>query len=160
MDDDLFHAIQTAISKGAIVVCAASNVGRRHKYNIGYPARFGNVLCIGSHTLNGQPSEFTSIGREVDFLAPGENIWSTAPNNAFVPMSGTSMATPFVSGLAALVLAYDRGRRKEIKNIAQMRHLLREMCSKSGHHDESSGYGTLDPMRVFRDNNYFYNALY
>jgi len=54
-------AIQDAVSRGIIVVCAASNFGRRHKYNIGYPGRYGNVLCIGSHTINGQPSEFTSV---------------------------------------------------------------------------------------------------
>ncbi len=142
-----------------IIVCAAANAGKLYKYNISYPGRLGSVLCVGSHTANGQPSAFTSVGREVDFLAPGEDIWSTAPGGQYVLKTGTSMAAPFVSGLAALILAYDRSFRSEIRNVAQVRELFRAMCSKSGHHDQESGHGTLDPKRIFSNPTYFYDTL-
>lgn len=104
----LLMAINNAINKGVVIVSSAANYGASESYPIGYPARYGNVICVGSHTKNGNPSAFTSIGREVDFSAPGENIWSTWNDGTFKSMSGTSFAAPFVSGIAALVLAVDK----------------------------------------------------
>lgn len=139
-------------------MCAATNRGRLQSFNIDYPAAFGSVICVGSHTINGMPSPFTSIGREVDFLAPGQDIISVAPNCSFASCSGTSFAAPFVAGLVALVLSFDQHRNNSVTNIAQIREILRSVCSKSGHHDQESGYGVLNPRFLFEDMNTFYRV--
>lgn len=152
----LLVAINDALSAGKIVVAAASNDGYSKRYNIGYPGLYGNVICVGSHNKNGQPSDFTSVGREVDFIAPGEHIWSTGSADHLVRMSGTSMAAPFVAGLCAILLSYDRknadarGYPRQIENCAIMKALLKEVCSNAGVHDQVRGYGSLDLMRLLQ----------
>ncbi len=68
----------------------------------------GDVICVGAQADNGQPCGTTPAGRELDFLAPGENVWSacSAAPNAVKTFSGTSIAAPLVAGVCALVLAY------------------------------------------------------
>jgi hypothetical protein len=66
----LFKALQFALNRGMIVVSAASNYGQNTSYSIGFPVRYGHIICTGAHN-----SAFSSIGREVDFLAPGEDIF-------------------------------------------------------------------------------------
>lgn len=58
---ELEKAILVSIKKNVVVVCAASNLGRTSSYPIGYPARLGNVICVGSHDKSGQPSSFSCL---------------------------------------------------------------------------------------------------
>ena len=77
-NDELRQAMYEVLNNDVIVVTAASNKGQTSDYcngNIWFPARFGNTISVGSHDILGRPSRFTSVGREVDFLAPGEEIW-------------------------------------------------------------------------------------
>ncbi len=67
-----------------------------------------NVISVGSIDSNGERSEFSNYGKDsVKIYAPGGNIYSTLPGNAYGYKSGTSMAAPHVAGVAALMLSVE-----------------------------------------------------
>lgn len=105
-DDDDVKAINSAYAKGlSIDVCAAGNSGFSGSGNtIGYPARYDLGVCVGATRRDGQIANFSSGGPQMDVATPGEQIISANHRGGFVAMSGTSMATPFMAGLLALVI--------------------------------------------------------
>lgn len=150
--DRLYRAIHQALAKGLVVICAAGNEGALFTNSIGYPGRYGGVITVAAHDRNGLPSGFSSRGGEVDFMGPGQDIWSTYKNGGYAKLSGTSMATPFVSAVAALVLSKHRNTfnsRTPIENNADLREHLMRMAAHPGHHDNVRGYGPLLPFAYF-----------
>ena len=159
--EDVAAAINFLIQKRTIVVCAASNHGHKFSQPICYPARLGNVLCIGSHGLHGKPSPFSPVGQEIDFLAPGEDVWgpystSINPlmNHTIKKDSGTSYAAPAVTGLICLILQYIKWYHPNSRcNHWVMKEILHKISTCPGHHTEDKGYGALNPMVFFRNPN-------
>ena len=154
-DESLFRAVHRALMENKIVVCAAGNEGSLFQNSIGYPGRYGSVISVGAHDQNGNPAGFSSRGGEIDLMAPGTGIWSAHANGGYAKLSGTSMATPFVAGICALILAKHRktGRhRTPIKNNEDMRQHLLSMTAHPGHHDNARGYGPLLPFAEFSSN--------
>eukprot|EP01130_Rhizamoeba_saxonica_P002155 TRINITY_DN1196_c0_g1_i1.p1 TRINITY_DN1196_c0_g1~~TRINITY_DN1196_c0_g1_i1.p1 ORF type:complete len:664 (+),score=98.36 TRINITY_DN1196_c0_g1_i1:72-2063(+) len=149
----LFQAINRAILNGIIVISSSCNYGRINQRNILFPGKLGNVICIGGHDHFAQPLPLSSVGREVDFLALGEDLWSLGGigDYTYVKDRGTSQAAPQVAGLVALILGYDRKKRGLIKNVSDVRHILKEMSVSPGHHNEVRGYGAIDPGKIFND---------
>lgn len=148
---DLFRAIHRALVQKKIVICAAGNEGRYGGNTVGYPGRYGSVISVGSYNKAGTTSVFSSKGGEIDLLAPGEGIWSTYKRGGYAVLSGTSMATPFVSGLAALILAKHRaeGGKTPIEDCEDMRNHLLRMTAHPAYFDSTTGYGPLLPFRKF-----------
>lgn len=107
---ELQRAIEYANTKGSIVFCAAGNSGEQS--DILYPAKYENTISIGAIDENFERTHFTCSGEELDFLAPGFNIFSTVPKNSYAIMSGTSMSNPFAVGCAALLLSYNKTYKK------------------------------------------------
>jgi subtilisin family serine protease len=148
----LFQAVHNALAKGVLIVCAAGNEGSLFQNSIGYPGRYGGVITVAAHDNNGNRSGFSSRGGEIDVMAPGSNIWSTYKNGGYAELSGTSMATPFVAGLAALILSkHLKARRNNtpVQNNEDLKNHLLWMAAHPGFHDNETGYGPLQPFQYF-----------
>lgn len=103
-DPIIWNAIKRATAKGCLVICAAGNSGPTNPTDIDYPGRFEEVVAVASIMKGGDLSRFSSRGPHVALAAPGERILSTFPSDRYATLSGTSMATPFVAGVAALLV--------------------------------------------------------
>ncbi|HEV3473660.1 MAG TPA: S8 family serine peptidase [Actinomycetota bacterium] len=96
------RAVKEATAAGILVIAAAGN-GYDDAPN--YPASFAEVMSVASFNQAGVISDFSTCNSDVEIAAPGEDIWSTFPENTYGVISGTSMATPHVAGAAALVMS-------------------------------------------------------
>ena len=97
----LESAVDYAWSKGAVVVAAAGNSASSAAF---YPAYYSNAIAVAATDDLDELAPFSNYGDWVDVSAPGISIYSTVPGG-YQYMSGTSMAAPYVSGLAALLFA-------------------------------------------------------
>lgn len=124
----LLEAIQRAEAAGILFVAAAANDGKDNDTSDYYPtnAGFSNVISVAASARGDTKPRWSNFGRHsVDLSSPGENIMSTVPKDNYSVLSGTSMATPIVSGLAALVKAQDPSLKP-----TQIRSLLQATATK------------------------------
>ena len=106
----LEKAIKEAVNNNIAVVCAAGNEGdgNSDSFEYSYPAAYIDVISVGAVDKKGVPARFTNSNTTIDLVAPGVDILSTYPNNKFAVLSGTSMATPHVTGSLALLKNWSR----------------------------------------------------
>ena len=98
------NVVNFANSSGSIVVAAAGNSNVDNDVTPHYPSSYANAMSVASTTTGDVKSSFSNYGlNSVDISAPGSNIASTVPFNNYGFKSGTSMATPMVSGLLGLM---------------------------------------------------------
>jgi thermitase len=101
----LSDAVTYANGKGALLACAAGN---SNTSAASYPAYYSACVAVAAIDSSDYRASFSNYGSWVDTSAPGVNIYSTVWNNSYTNMSGTSMATPHVAGLAGLLFSQGR----------------------------------------------------
>lgn len=118
----LFNAIQSSANANMLFVAAAGNESNNNDTNLSYPASYNlpNVISVAATDNRDGLASFSNYGAtQVDLGAPGVNTLSTIPGNGYAYYSGTSMATPHVSGVAALAWSL-----KPTATVAEVRNAL------------------------------------
>lgn len=135
----LFTGIEDEEVNNHIIVVGA--VGTKGSTHDGFLGIFGDRVFKGY----GFP-DFSCYGSRVDVVAPGNKVWSTLPNNEYGYMSGTSMATPHVTGIAAACFAVNPALSGEqVKNIIKSTYSTLVTDNNSSHTDYEEG-----ESRVYR----------
>lgn len=107
----LYDSISAANDAGIVFVAAAGNSNSDNDKKATYPANYDieNVISVGAIDGKGKRASFSNYGKKtVHVFAPGVNTYSTVQDNKYKKMSGTSMATPHVSGIVGLLLTTER----------------------------------------------------
>jgi subtilisin len=146
-------AIRYANSKGVLVIAAAGNSGPNAN-TIGYPGGYKEAVAVASLNSNEVVSYYSSRGltdgndnsiadREVEVAGPGRSTISTYKDGAYYTMSGTSMATPHIAGLAAKMWNGASGTRSWLVNAAKSHDITSaEQINNAGvGYDIAAGYG-------------------
>ncbi|MDQ0297871.1 subtilisin [Salibacterium salarium] len=134
--------VDEAYENDTIVVAASGNRGESSSSGnrVEYPARFDSVVAVGAVDENNERAYFSAAGDAVELAAPGVDIVSTYKGSSFGPLSGTSMASPFVvGGFALLKEAYPNA------DASTLREMLHDEALDLGEdgRDDKYGYGLL-----------------
>jgi len=153
-------AFDVLASSGVLHIGSAGNEGSPagNGNNVGYPARYASVVAVAAIDKNNQRAIFSSTGADVEIAAPGVSVlstWKDGVNTAgpqpfsfegyageyFIAASGTSMASPHVAGVAALLMASDPSYTAETVRIKMNQTALDLGASGK---DKQYGYGLVD----------------
>lgn len=106
----LHQVIKKAVDSNILVVCAAGNEGDGlvSTDEFSYPGAYNEVINVGAVDFLRSAARFSDSNKEVDLVAPGVNIVSTFLNGKYETLSGTSMATPHVTGFLALLIEWSQ----------------------------------------------------
>ncbi len=99
--EPLHRAVQAALAKGMLIIAAAGNSGGP----VGFPGAYPEAIAVGASDSSDHVASFSSRGPQVAYIAPGVDILSAKMGGGYATMSGTSMASPHICGLAALAFA-------------------------------------------------------
>lgn len=141
------NAISYAVNNGTLPICANGNAGES---SVGYPAAYDECVAVAASR---EGDEFvddwkdapggSNYGPKTDVIAPGERVLSSVPGNSYDSFSGTSMACPAASGVAALGLAADPDL-----TVAELRNRLKATAVDIGESDNKQGAGRVDAKTI------------
>ncbi len=135
--------LQYAQVNGATVVAATGNDDTTQP---SYPASDPGVLAVGATNAAGNRASFSNYGAQYNnfVMAPGEDIYNTYLNGGYASLSGTSMATPFVAGLAALIISRARRKGIQITPVDVYRAIRQGCVMPQGQNTTEFGDGLVD----------------
>jgi type VII secretion-associated serine protease mycosin len=141
------QAAAYAISRGVVMVAAAGNEGasrsaRRHGYApFSYPASFPGVISVAAVTADHRHAAFSNRNSTVLVSAPGVRVVAAGPGNSYYFGDGTSPATAFVSGIAALI----RAKYPKLSPILVSQAIAESTAHRPpGGYDLGVGFGEVD----------------
>lgn len=142
-DSQFLHdAIKYAYNKDVVLISAAGNDNTERP---GYPAAYPEVLAVAATDSSMKRASYSNYGDYIDVAAPGTNIASTFPGSQYAALSGTSMASPHVAAVAALI----RSQNPELQNTEVMDILRNNVIDLgSAGHDKYFGYGLIDSYKA------------
>lgn len=143
----LEKAIKDAYEKGLLIIAAAGNAKAAlpAETDVLFPARYEQVIAVGSIDKQNHKSTFSYFGPSLDFVAPGEKIYSTFNQFDYEYISGTSMAAPFVTATAALYKQiYPKLTNKELRQMLEQTALDLGPLGK----DTEYGYGLIQAPTI------------
>jgi subtilisin family serine protease len=135
-------AVANAYNAGLVLVAAAGNDGNS---NINYPAGYAQVISVAATDANDAHASFSNTNSDVEVAAPGVSVLSSYNDGGYTYLSGTSMATPHVAGLAALLF----GQHPTWTNAAVRNQI--DQCSDdlgAAGKDTSFGFGRINLGRA------------
>jgi subtilisin family serine protease len=137
----LRDVIRYAYSQGLVLVASSGNSGSSDPH---YPSGYSEVICVGNSTPDDFVSGSSNYGSTLDLVAPGTFIVTTARDNNYASINGTSASAPFVSAAASLILSKQSFSNEEVKQILKS---TSDDISESGW-DLRSGAGRLNLFKA------------
>lgn len=130
-------AVRYANDNGVVLVAASGN---DYANQISYPAAYDEVIAVGALSTNDGLASFSNEGQGQELVAPGVSILQEVPSWYYSSWNGTSMASPHVAAVAALVVA------QGIADPAVVREILQQSAEDLGStgYDTRYGYGVVD----------------
>ena len=147
----VLEAFNKADHAGVLSVAAAGNSGSCNSDTdtVEFPARYPSVVAVAAFdTINKSRPCFSSTGEDVEIAAPGVSILSTKRGGGYIQYSGTSMASPYVSGGAAVIFAKNSNKYKRINDA--VRNILEQNSDDIGTpgRDLNFGFGIINIDRA------------
>ncbi len=140
----MYDAIEYAYEKDVVLIGASGN---ENTGDLMYPAAYPQVITVASVNEDQNRSFFSNYGDHVDVAAPGEHIPSTYVDDQYVMLSGTSMASPHVAGLAALIRSVNPSlTNEEVGNLI----LGNAKQLGDGEFNVYYGYGEIDVNKTLQ----------
>lgn len=148
--EKLHDEIKSCVNENIAVICSAGNTSNFEEYR--YPAMFDEVICVGAVDVNKKIAYFSSKGSYVDVCQIGVDVLSAYYKGGYKLLSGTSMSTPIVSGIAALLASkYKNQRGKDIierKLYESVKLNTKDIGIKGVDKLYGAGFCTLQPLDV------------
>ncbi|MDR1615427.1 MAG: S8 family peptidase [Syntrophomonadaceae bacterium] len=166
----LHNEIKKALNDNIIIICAAGNAGDGNSVTdeISYPAFYSECIAVGAVDNNTQSANFSNSNSHINIAAPGVDTYSTYLGNTYAKLSGTSLASPHISGAAALIYSHFFKRFGHYPFPQYVRELLDFMAIDLGNigFDYLTGYGffsfNIDGGKAYRlktgQNKYYVNG--
>ncbi len=134
--------VNYALSKGVTIVAASGNDGTSDKY---YPGALPGVIAVGAVDEDDNIAPFSTYGKHISLVAPGTNIFSSFLNGSYAICSGTSQASPFVSGAIAILKSYAIENGMRLKDN-QIKYILKRTSDKADNRfkTDKGGFGRIN----------------
>lgn len=150
-DRRLKKAILEACAKGILVVVASGNSGDANEetFELEYPSNYNECVTVAACDESREMADFSNNHLEVDVTAAGVNVLSTYPSQTYARLSGTSMATPHISGMLALLIKLGEKKFRRELEEAEIYALLTKCCCALGNKASNEGHGLPELTKFF-----------
>ncbi len=155
-DPDLHQAILDTVAKGIMVCVASGNEGDDNEgtFEYGYPALYNECIEVAACDQEKKLAYFSNNNLQVDVIAAGVNVLSTYKDGQYAKLSGTSMATPHVSGALALIIKKGEERFKRELSESEIYGQLVRCCASIGYKPSSEGNGSIHLSYLYKKNRF------